>query len=125
MLQTGYTVASLKVVQIEVGNSISMQNLSQIGGTVCALVIAGQIFQSDAIDSLTRSLSGHGFSSTEIRDAVAGSQSQLFVQLTGDLRKTAFLAVTNAIRKAFILNVSAGAMLILVGLLMKTERLLD
>jgi hypothetical protein len=102
-----------------------MQNLSQIGGTVCALVIAGQIFQSDAEDSLTRALSGHGFSSTEIRDAVARSHSQLFVQLTGDLRKTALLAITNAFRKAFILKVSAGAMLILVGLLMKMERLLD
>ncbi|KAH8799774.1 major facilitator superfamily domain-containing protein [Xylogone sp. PMI_703] len=123
-LQIGYTVASLKAALNDVGNAISIQNLTQIGGTVCALVIAGQVFQNSAVRNLTRALSGYGFSSSTIRDAVAGSQSQLFEQLQGEVKEAALLAITKAIQEVFLLVISAGSVLIIVGMFMKTERLL-
>jgi MFS family permease len=122
-LQIGYTIASLKVTGEDVGNVISLQNLAQIGGTTCALVIAGQVFQSSAIRNLTRVLADLGFSSADIRNAVAGSQSKLFSELEGHTKEQALLAVTQAIQQSFILVIAAGGLLVGVGILMPMEQL--
>ncbi|PTB59971.1 hypothetical protein M431DRAFT_488753 [Trichoderma harzianum CBS 226.95] len=73
--QIGYTVATLKVLPQDIGNALSIQNLSQIGGSTIALVIAGQVFQTDAFSRLSTALNGQGYSAAQIHDAVAGAQS--------------------------------------------------
>ncbi|KAL7945342.1 major facilitator superfamily domain-containing protein [Trichoderma barbatum] len=121
--QIGYTVATLKVSPEDIGNALSLQNLSQIGGTTIAFVIAGQVFQTDAFSKLSTALSGQGFSAAEIHAAVAGAQSVLFSQLEGELRDRALLAITDAIRTSFIPVITAGALIVVSGLLMKMEKL--
>jgi len=123
-LQIGYAVATLKVPAEDVGDAISLQNVAQIGGTVIALVIAGQVFQSSAVRLLSSALEGQGFGADEIRGAVSGAQSALFAQLDGELRRKAVLAITQAMQKSLILVVVGGAVTTIAGLFMKVERIL-
>jgi hypothetical protein len=121
--QIGYTVATLKVSPEDIGNAISVQNLSQIGGTTISLVIAGQVFQSNAFSKLSTALNGQGYRAAEIHDAVAGAQSVLLNQLEGELRDRALLAITGAIRTSFIPVITAGVLIFIAGLFMKMEKL--
>ena len=121
-LQIGYVVATVKAPK-RMGDALALQNVAQIGGSVIALVIAGQIFQSTATANLTKVLAGTGFTSADIQSAIAGAQSHLFEELNGNLRDQAILAITQAIQRSFILVCVGGAVLTIAGLLMKREKL--
>ncbi|KAH8666976.1 major facilitator superfamily domain-containing protein [Xylariales sp. PMI_506] len=122
-LQLGYAVATLKVESHDVGNAVNLQNISQVGSTMIGLVLGGQVFQNISVRNLSAALAGQGFSEAEIHNAVAGTQSTLFDSLTGELRDHAVQAITGAIQSVFILVLAAGAILIVVGAVMKRERL--
>ncbi|KAL7929212.1 major facilitator superfamily domain-containing protein [Trichoderma chlorosporum] len=121
--QIGYAVASLVVEPKDVGDAISLQNFSQLGANLISLVIAGQIFQSVAVNNLEKVLAGMSFSHKDIVNAVSGAQSTLFQQLTAELRDQAVNAITQAIQKALILLPVGGGVLLLAALFMKRERL--
>lgn len=122
-LQISYAVATLKVGAKDEGDAISLQNVAQIGGSVLALVIAGQVFQSAAVQNLTAVLAGKGFSDADIQGAVAGAQSVVFGTLTGDLRDAAVLAITTAMQKSFILVIVSGAAVTVAGAALRFEKL--
>lgn len=120
---TGYTIATLTVKPEDTGAGLSLQNVSQIGGQVIALAVASQIYQSTAIQELSRSLAGQGYSQTEIQGAVAGAQSALFESLSGELRDKAILGVTHAMQMTFVMIPVAGAAMLIGAVVMKNERL--
>ncbi|QYS99700.1 MFS permease [Trichoderma simmonsii] len=122
-LQIGYAVASLKVEPAQQGGALAMQNVSQIGGTVICLVIAGQVFQSEATKNLTSVLANTNFTASDIQNAIAGAQSTIFEEITGQLRDQAILAITKAMQKAFILVCVGGGVHMLSALGMKREKL--
>ena len=105
------------------GDAISLQNVAQLGGSVIALVIAGQVFQSIAIRNLSNALASADYSLADIQSIVAGPQSTLFQELSGDLRDAAIAAITQAMQKAFLLVCVGGGVLTIAGLLMKREKL--
>ncbi|KAA8642462.1 hypothetical protein EYZ11_001015 [Aspergillus tanneri] len=105
---TCYTVSTLTTKPEDTGAGLSVQNVSQIGGQVIALAVAGQIYQSEAIRNLSAVLVGKGFSDQELRGAVAGAQSTLFKMLDGKLRNKAIMAVTEAMQMTFVLVPVAG-----------------
>ncbi len=121
-LQIGYAVATLKAPD-RMGSALALQNVAQIGGSVIALVIAGQVFQSTAISNLTKVLAGTGYTAAEIQSAVAGAQSHVFEELTGTQRNAAVAAITQAMQKSFILVCVGGGVLTISGVLMKREKL--
>ncbi|CAK7206911.1 hypothetical protein SEUCBS139899_009718 [Sporothrix eucalyptigena] len=124
LIQAGFQVGTLVVENpADIGHVISMQNVSQIGGQVLCLVIAGQIFQSIATTRLHEALAGLGFSDAEIQSAVAGTRSVIFETLKGDLRMKAIHAVTEAIQAAYVPVLAAGALLVVVAVFMKREKL--
>lgn len=120
---TGYTVATLTTKPEDAGAGLSMQNVSQIGGQVIALAVAGQIYQSTAMRNLSAVLAGNGFSDQEVRGAVAGAQSTLFEKLDGELRNKAIAAVTDAMKMTFVLVPVAGGVMLIAALCMKREKL--
>ncbi|KAL7930118.1 major facilitator superfamily domain-containing protein [Trichoderma chlorosporum] len=122
-LQIGYAVATLKVEPKNMGYALSLQNVSQIGGTVIALVIAGQVFQSAATKNLAEVLKDTSFTAQDIQNAIAGAQSKIFEDITGQLRDDAILAITKAMQKAFILVCVGGGVHMLSALGMKREKL--
>jgi MFS family permease len=121
-LQIGYAIATLKA-PAHMGDAISLQNVAQIGGSVIALVIAGQVFQSTAIRNLTDVLASTDYTPADIQSIVAGAQSTLFQELSGDLKDAATAAITQAMQEAFLLVCVGGGVLTVAGLLMKREKL--
>lgn len=124
-MQISYAVASLKVSTHDEGDAIALQNVAQIGGTVIALVIAGQVFQSAAVHNLKAVLDGQGFTDADITAAIAGAQSVVFEKINGPLRDAAIKAITTAMQKSFILVIVAGAVTTISGAALKFERLFE
>ncbi|KAI5456938.1 major facilitator superfamily domain-containing protein [Mariannaea sp. PMI_226] len=121
-LQIGYAVATLKAPK-HMGDALSLQNVAQIGGSVIALVIAGQIFQSFAISGLTHVLAHTNYTAAEIQSAVAGAQSRIFEELTGELKEQAVRAITRAMQKSFIMVCVSSGLHTIAALVMKREPL--
>ena len=123
--QTGYTIGTTKAPggPADGVNAISLQNVSQIGSTVIALVISGQVFQSVAFRNIGRALAGMGFSSDELHAAVAGTQSAVFDALQGEARERAIRAITDAMGTVFSLVIVAGGVILLSAAAMRRERL--
>lgn len=120
---TGYTVATLTTKPEDTGPGLSLQNVSQIGGQVIALAVASQIYQGVAIKNLSTVLAGNGYSQQEIQSAVAGAQSTLFDNLSGELREKAIVAITDAMQMTFVMVPIAGAVMLIAALCMKNEKL--
>ena len=123
--QTGYTVATTKAPEgaADAVNAISLQNVSQIGSTVIALVISGQIFQSVAFRNISAALAGLGFSSDDLHAAVAGTQSAVFDSLQGGARDSAIHAITDAMDTVFTLLIVAGGVVLISAVAMRREKL--
>ncbi|KAF2137753.1 uncharacterized protein K452DRAFT_235265 [Aplosporella prunicola CBS 121167] len=126
--QAGYAIAGVKVSHkgwsgTDVQSAITLQNISQLGGTLLSLLICGQIFQSLASEKLEHALAGQNFSKTDIKDAIAGTQSDLFKNLTPELGRKAIEAITDGMQNVYILSMTAGALSLLCALAMKKERL--
>ncbi|OJK02967.1 hypothetical protein ASPACDRAFT_57935 [Aspergillus aculeatus ATCC 16872] len=117
-----YAVASLKAPGQE-GGALCLQNFAQIGGSVIALVIAGQAFQTYAQSGLTAALAGTGYTTADIQSIVTGAQSALFQNLDAEHKMTAILAFTKAMQKVFILVCVGGGTHLVASLLMKGEKL--
>lgn len=124
----GFTVAGVTIMA-ETGNGldlqrvISMQNLSQLGFQTLSLLIGGQIFQSLSFKNLSRALSGMGLSEAEIRSAVTGTRSAVFMRLSPEAQQDGISAITDALSQVYILSITAGAVTALCALLMKKEKL--
>jgi hypothetical protein len=87
--QIGFSIATLKAHPRDAVHAITLQNFGQLGASVFALVIAGQVFQSTAIKNLTAVLGPSGYTAEQIQE------------VTDDLKQLAIAAVTGAIRQDF------------------------
>jgi hypothetical protein len=120
--QCGYGIASTKVKPDEIAAAIGFINIAQIGSIVISLTIAGTIFQSLSFHHLQLALAGHGFSESEIRGAIAGTQSAVFQQGSAEVKRLAIEAIIKAMNNVFILSISAGAVCIVAAMFMKREK---
>jgi MFS family permease len=121
--QAAYSIAPVKVHPSKISDSIGFINVAQIGGIVLALSISGAVFQNTAFGSLTKVLAGMGFSEQDVRSAIAGSQSAVFERVSKEVKETAIEVIVQAIGKAYMLVVVAGAVALVSAVLMKKERL--
>ncbi|KAF7553133.1 hypothetical protein G7Z17_g3845 [Cylindrodendrum hubeiense] len=124
----GFTVASITMLQqtgsgLDVQRVSSMQNLSQLGWQLISLLIGGQMMQGLSFRNLSKVLNGMGFSEQEIRQAAAGTSSQLFDSLSSSVQKQAIEAITDALSKVYILSIISGAAMVLVAIFLPKERL--
>jgi MFS family permease len=122
-MQLGYAVASLKAGPEDMLSAVNLQNVAQIGATVICLVIASQAFQSNAVRNMSTVLANQGLSNAEIRNAVAGTQSQLFESLSPENRVAAVRAITDAMQLSFVIPLVAGIVGVINALLMSKEKL--
>lgn len=126
--QAGYAIAGVKASLKgwsgkDVQRAISLQNISQIGGTLLCLLISGQIFQSLAFRNLKVALAEQGLTDAQIRSAISGTHSTIFHQLSPTLTRRAVEAITQAMSRAYSLSIAAGGLSLIGALLMKKERL--
>lgn len=111
VLQSGYSIAAAKVEPEDVPAAIGYINIAQIGSIVTALTIAGSLFQNQAVNYLSAALGGFDFTDSEVRDAIAGTQSVVFQRGSEEVRRLAVQAIIKAMDCVFVLMIAAGAML--------------
>lgn len=121
--QIGYSVAPSKVSGEDMAAAIGFINVAQIGGLVIALAISGTVFQNTTIGKLSKLLLPLGHSRSEIQGAVAGSQSAMFNSLPDDVRSQAVDLIVESISKNYALVITAGALCLVTGALLKREKL--
>jgi hypothetical protein len=99
-----------------------LQNLSRVDGILTALVISGQIFQSNAFANLKALLKGLWFTDAEIHSAVPRTLRMVIRDLSPELEIRSVEALTQAISKLYILGLVAGVLSLPGSLLLKRER---
>ncbi|KIM94421.1 hypothetical protein OIDMADRAFT_45798 [Oidiodendron maius Zn] len=121
--QVGYIVASAKVQIQKVPAAIGFINVAQIGGLVIALAVSGTVFQNIAFRDLSKVLYPLGFIASDVRGAIAGSQSSLFSHLPSNIKANAIEVIVQAIDKTYALEVTAGALCLVVSMFLQREKL--
>ena len=120
-LQTAYTVIALKVLPSEVPAGICFINVGQIGSLTIALSIAGCIFQNVGLRELNNALAQFHFSESDLRNALGGFESVIFEDI-GEIQGIAQVAIVQTISKLWIMQIAAGAIGIVSGILMGPEK---
>lgn len=119
-LQTAYTLIALKVQPGEVSAGICFINVGQIGSLTIALSIAGCIFQNDGFRELSKALRQFHFSDSDLRNALSGFESAIFAD-DGEILGIALAAIVRTVSKIWIMQIVAGAVGIVSGILMSPE----
>ncbi|KAF3931139.1 hypothetical protein ABW20_dc0109309 [Dactylellina cionopaga] len=127
--QIAYSVAPAKAMATEkarpqdIASAIGFINHAQIGTIVISLTISGTIFQNVAFKYLRDALRQHDFSDAAIREAIAGTRSQIFGELDEVSRASAIDAIVKAMGQVYILVIVAGAVTLICSVFLKRERL--
>lgn len=89
--------------QEDIGAGLRTQNLSQIGSQVYALVVSGQIYQSEVIQNILAALAGSGISQEVMEGAKASIRAPCFRLLDGELQERAIQAVIETVKTTYVL----------------------
>jgi hypothetical protein len=121
-LQLAYSIALTKAPAGKETSVISFINVAQLGGGAVALAIAGTIFQNVGFSNLQTALGGRGYTSSEIRAALAGGYSAIISNSTEEVRGIASDSIGTTIASVYGISISGAAAVLVVGLLMRWEK---
>ncbi|KAL8919473.1 MAG: hypothetical protein Q9208_006758 [Pyrenodesmia sp. 3 TL-2023] len=121
-LQAAYSIALVKSPADKATSAISFINVAQLGGGALALTIAGTIFQNVGFNTLQSALNGRGYSSSEIRAALAGGYSAIISDSSAEVQAITFDVIGSTIANVYGISVSGAAAVLAVGLLMRWEK---
>ncbi|KAI3391678.1 hypothetical protein diail_6957, partial [Diaporthe ilicicola] len=121
-LQAAYSIALVKAPVDKATAAISFINVAQLGGGALALAIAGTVFQNVGFNTLQYALDGRGYSSSEISAALAGGYSAIISDSTPEVRSITSNAIGSTIANVYGISISGSATTLVVGLLMRWEK---
>ena len=121
-LQLAYSIALVKAPAGKATSAISFMNVAQLGGGAVALAIAGTIFQNVGFSNLQTALDGRGYTSGEIRAALAGGYSTIISNSTEEVRAITSDSIGTTIASVYGISISGAATVLAVGLLMRWEK---
>ncbi|QKX63136.1 uncharacterized protein TRUGW13939_10305 [Talaromyces rugulosus] len=119
--QASYSVAQAVVQPELVPSAIGFISTAQIFGITLALAIANALFLNESEKGIHALLPE--IPSEEIAQTIAGAQSTLLHDLSPHVRTQVLEVIVNAQSKTYILVIVAGALVTLLSLLMRRERL--
>ncbi|KAH8903793.1 putative MFS drug efflux transporter [Coniochaeta sp. PMI_546] len=120
--QAGFSVAQATVDEALGSKVAAFIALGQTGGITVSLAVANSVFVNEATRRLDK-VFGLGLSTDQIMTAVTGVGSDFFEKLKPEMRVLVLDAIVEAMRKAYILVIVAGASVVILSLGMKRERL--
>ncbi|RSL68156.1 hypothetical protein CEP53_002658 [Fusarium sp. AF-6] len=120
--QASYAVAAHIVKPDRLAESIQFLNISQGKSQMLGLAIASSIFQSRTFDGMNKVLQGQGFSTEEIRAAIAGSQSKILATISPELRRRCLDVLVKTISEIWVMVIAAGALLTVSSLFLTKKR---
>lgn len=120
--QNAYAVASVRVAERDVSNSIGFINTGQIGTTALALAIASCLYQNLGVEFLQDELSVYGLPRAFFEAALGGVGSDVLASAPAAARVQVVDTVAYTIARMFSMSVAAGAVLLAAALLMRHEK---
>ncbi|KAI9829987.1 MAG: hypothetical protein M1826_005160 [Phylliscum demangeonii] len=120
-VQASFAVAQAKVQEHEIPLAVGFITCGQIGGSTIALAIANAIFLNQSTQKITQLLPHVPIGT--VRGAIAGSGSSFFNTLAPDTRTKVLVIIVDAISRAYILIITAGALVLVLSVFMRRERL--
>lgn len=119
--QASFSVAQATVAPELVPSAVGFISLAQITGITLALAIANAVFFNESVRSLKTILPG--VDPGQIKDTISGTRSEFFQSLEPGVREQVLEALVDALSKSYILIMTAGALVAVLSLLMKREKL--
>ncbi|EFQ99576.1 MFS drug efflux transporter [Nannizzia gypsea CBS 118893] len=119
--QAGYSVVQAKVQPNEIPWALGYMMVSQLGGIVLALGIAGAIFVNKATTGLLSLLPDAD--PEVVKNAIAGTSSSFFKSLSDYDQARALGVIVSAIDQVYILLIVAGAMGVVLSAFLNREKL--
>jgi len=101
--------------------AIGFITCAQVGGGTIALAIANTVFLNGASNSIAKILPTVPV--VEIQAAIAGAGSTFIKSLSKTQQADVLKAIVDAMSKVWILGMTAGALVIVLSLLMRREKL--
>ena len=119
--QSSFSVAQAIVEPEMVSSAIGFITCAQVSGATIGLAIANSVFLNKSQTGIQEILPT--VPRQEVQQAIAGVGSEFFQNLTGPAREQVLAAIVSAISETYTLVIIAGALVAVLSLLMKRERL--
>lgn len=119
--QASFSVAQAVVEPEMVPASVGFIATGQIYGITIALAIANAVFLNRSEEGIQALLPNTP--SSEIQQAIAGARSELFQNLSPALREQVLAVIVHASSMTYALVIAAGALVTILSLLLKREKL--
>ena len=120
--QSGFAIAQASVPESEAALASAFITLAQTGGITISLAISNAIFINGAEDRLAAILPPN-VSREQIQAAIAGVGGDFVGMLPHEMQVQVLEAIVEAIRRPYILVMTAGALVVVLSAVMKRERL--
>jgi hypothetical protein len=120
-IQASFSVAQAIVSPEEAPQAVGFITCGQIGGITIAVAVANSIFLNKAESGISALLPDA--STEEIQAAVAGVGSQFFSSLSDNTKQSVLYAIIQAMSKAYIGVIAAGALTVVLSLFLSKKRL--
>ena len=118
-VQLGYAVAQAISPKFESEATISFVMQGQLLGLI--ITCAGSLFITNSIKGLTAIFPN--VSAADIKGAIAGTNAEFLKTLPLELQNEALAAIVQSMDTVFILEITAGAVVVLCGLLLTQKRI--
>ena len=120
-IQASFSVAQATVGEELIPVAIGYITCAQVGGGTIALAIANAVFLNRASKSIAVILPTTPIE--KIQAAIAGAGSDFIRSLNAETQAKVLNAIVNAMSRVYILGITAGALTIILALVMKREKL--
>lgn len=120
-VQASFSVAQAKVGTEQIPIAIGFITCAQVGGATISLAIANTVFLNQATKSIGALLPAVPL--VDIQAAIAGAGSKLIKSLDKQKQADVLHAIVDSMSRVWILGMTAGALVIVLSLLMRREKL--
>jgi len=120
-VQASFSVAQAKVGKEQIPIAIGFITCAQVGGATISLAIANTVFLNKASDSISALLPT--VPRSEIQAAIAGAGSTFIKSLSRQKQADVLHAIVDSMSRVWILGMTAGALVVVLSLLMRREKL--
>ncbi|TGO10818.1 hypothetical protein BTUL_0125g00320 [Botrytis tulipae] len=119
--QASFSVAQAVVAEELVSSAVGFITCAQVGGVTIALAIANSVFLNGSQEKIQAILPD--LPAAEIQQAIAGAGSEFVKNLTEIQQKEVIQAIVESMSKTYAMIITAGALTVVLSLLMKREKL--
>ena len=120
-VQAAFSVAQAKVGAVKIPEAIGFITLGQLLGATISLAIANSVFLNEAAKRIATIVPTAP--PGQIQEAISGAGSTFIQNLDAQTRAAVLHAIVSSMSKVYILALTAGALVLLLSLGMKREKM--